>query len=84
MTEFSAEPGFDRGELEEAIRVIHDYATTGGEGNVGGSGLSYKSPEIERPRVAKRAEKERSVYPAADRAKIRPWANLGRSRRYRR
>ena len=43
MAEFSEEPDFDAGEMEEAVRVIEDYATTGGAGNVGGSGLRVPS-----------------------------------------
>lgn len=40
MSGLSGEPDFDPGELEEAIRVIEDYVTTGGENNVGGTGFA--------------------------------------------
>ncbi|MDO8591330.1 MAG: hypothetical protein Q7R60_00150 [bacterium] len=40
MAELSVEPGFDPGELEEAIRVIEDYVTTGGQANVDSTGFA--------------------------------------------
>jgi hypothetical protein len=40
MAEFGQNPGFDEVELDEAIRIIYDYATTGGQNNQAGTGLS--------------------------------------------
>jgi hypothetical protein len=46
LDELSQEPNYSEWGAEEAIRIIYDYCRTGGQGNVGGTGLREVPPAL--------------------------------------